>query len=169
MNIKTKRLILTPVTKKYIPEIFENFTSEITVYMFPSPAKNIEETEKFVEFMMQQRADKKEYVYAITKKDTAEFVGLVGLHGLNNKSPELGIWTKSASHGNHYGREAIGGLVEFAKEQGYKSLIYPVDRKNISSKKIPIYYGGKIITEQFIQTTPDGRTLEEEIYMISLD
>lgn len=90
------------------------------------------------------------------------------MHNLDRDTPELGIWTKISSHGNHYGKEAIGGLIEFAKNQGYLKLIYPVDKRNISSKKIPIYYGGKLIENNKIETTPDGRTLDEEVYEIVL-
>lgn len=107
-------------------------------------------------------------MYAITLKETAEFLGIAGLHNLNNDMPELGIWTKISSHGNHYGREAIGGLIEYAKEQGYTKLIYPVDKKNIASKKIPLFYGGELIISNNLVITPDGRTLDEEVYKITL-
>lgn len=168
MNIETTRLLLVPVTKKYTSDIFANFTTEVTTYMYPCPAKEIGETEKIIECWIKQRNAKTDYVYAITRKETSEFLGMVGLHNLDRDTPELGIWTKISSHGNHYGKEAIGGLIEFAKNQGYLKLIYPVDKRNISSKKIPIYYGGKLIESNKIETTPDGRTLDEEVYEIVL-
>lgn len=96
-----------------------------------------------------------------------EFLGIVGLHDLNNDIPELGIWTKTNSHGNHYGREAIGGLIKYAQERGNTKLIYPVDKKNIASKKIPLFYGGKVMVSNKLVTTLDGRTLDEEIYEIN--
>lgn len=168
MNIETSRLMLKPVTQKYIFDIFNNFTNEVTVYMFPYPVKDISETENIVECWIKQCANKTDYVYAITLKETAEFLGIAGLHNLNNDMPELGIWTKISSHGNHYGREAIGGLIEYAKEQGYTQLIYPVDKKNIASKKIPLFYGGELIISNKLVITPDGRTLDEEVYKITL-
>lgn len=168
IEIETRRLLLVPVTQKYTADIFKNFTLEVTAYMFPCPAKNNSETENIVESWMKQRADKTDFVYAITRKDTSEFLGMVGLHGLNNDTPELGIWTKISSHGNHYGREAVGGLIQYAQKQGYTKLIYPVDKKNVASKKIPLFYGGKLIVTSKLVTTPDGRTLDEEIYEIAL-
>ncbi len=168
MKIETNRLILIPVTQKYTSDIFENFTEDVTIYMFPCPAKEISETENIVESWVKQRINKTDYVYAITLKENSEFLGLVGLHNLNNNIPELGIWTKVHSHGNHYGREAIGGLIELAKKQGYTKLIYPVDKKNIASKKIPLFYGGKLIDSNKLVATPDGRTLDEEVYEIVL-
>ena len=166
LNIETDRLCLAPVTQKYTSDIFENFTVEVTKYMYPSPAKQINETENIVEKWIQQRNHKTDYVYAITLKETSEFLGMAGLHNLNKDAPELGIWTKISSHGNHYGREAIGGLIGYAKKLGYKKLIYPVDKKNIASKKIPMFYNGKLILSNKLITTPDFRILNVEIYEI---
>lgn len=135
MNIETKRLVLVPITQKYTFDIFKNFNNEVAKYMFPCPAKEICETINIVENWIRQRADKTDYVYAITLKETSEFLGVAGLHDLNNEAPELGIWTKINIHGNHYGREAIGGIIEYAKKQGIAKLIYPVDKRNIASKK----------------------------------
>lgn len=168
MHIETIRLFLVPVTQKYTSDIFENFTMEVTTYMYPCPAKEISETEKIVECWVKQRDEKSDYVYAITLKETSEFLGLVGLHHMDSNTPELGVWTKINSHGNHYGREAIGGLIAFARNQGYSKLIYPVDKRNVASKKIPIYYSGKIIENGKIVTTPDERTLDVEVYEVVL-
>lgn len=111
MDIETNRLRLVPVTSKHTTDIFKYFTNEVTTYMYPCPAKEISETQNIVERWVKQRAEKTDYVYAITLKETAEFLGIAGLHDLNSATPELGIWTKISSHGNHYGREAIGGLL----------------------------------------------------------
>ena len=101
-------------------------------------------------------------------KSNDDFIGLVGLHNLKNEVPELGIWTKLESHGNHYGREAIGGLIDYAHVLKIKKLYYPVDRRNISSKKIPLFYGGKLIVDYKEVKTLDGRILEEEVYEIEI-
>ena len=167
MDIETKRLWLVPVTDKYAADIFIYFTSEVTTYMYPCPAKEISETQAIAERWVKQRAEKTDNVYAITHKETAEFLGIAGLHNINSAAPELGIWTKISSHGNHFGREAIGGLIEYAKLQGYTKLIYPVHKNNITSKKIPLFYGGKRIISGKLVTTPDGRILEEEVYEIT--
>ena len=136
--------------------------------MFPSPAKNIDETQNVVHMFIEQHKNKTDYVYAITLKSTDEFIGLVGLHNLKNEVPELGIWTKLESHGNHYGREAIGGLIDYARVLKIKKLYYPVDRRNISSKKIPLFYGGKLIVDYKEVKTLDDRILEEEVYEIEI-
>ncbi len=167
MNLTTKRLVLKPITTEFIGVIFENFTDEVTTYMFPDPAKDIDETTQVVDMFINQREVGTDLVYAITLVDTGEFLGLAGLHGLKNKEmPELGIWTKLSCHGNHYGREAVGGVIEHAKNLGHKKLLYPVDRRNIASKKIPLYFNAELINPYKEEITPSGKVLEEEIYVI---
>ena len=48
VRIKTKRLVLVPISLRYKKDIFREFTDEITVFMFPATPKKIEETEKFI-------------------------------------------------------------------------------------------------------------------------
>lgn len=168
MSIETERLILVPVADEHIEMIFKFFNEKVTTYMYPSPAKDINETQEVVHEFIKQRKNNTDYVNAITIKANGEFVGLVGLHNVNGDVPELGIWTKLESHGNHYGREAIGGMIEYAKSLGINKVCYPVDKRNISSRKIPIFYGGKLVVDYKEVKTPDSRILEEEIYEIEI-
>lgn len=168
MTIETERLILVPINNDYAKDMFANFNEEVTLYMSPHPAKNIEETYATIKSFIEKREKNTDYVYAIVLKGSREYIGCVGLHGLNNDTPELGIWTKISSHGNHFGREAIGGIIQFSKTLGIGKLIYPVDRRNESSRKIPIYFKGRVITECEEEITADGRVLEIETYEISI-
>lgn len=165
-NIQTKRLILVPVSDVHTKEIFENFNEQIITYMEPQVLNNMDETHRVVKGFIESRENNTDYVYAITLKSSSEFIGIVSLHNLKNETPKIGIWTKISSHGNHYGREAVGGVIDYAKSLGIKKLCYPVDRRNISSKKIPLFYGGELVTEHKKVETLDGRILEEEIYEI---
>lgn len=168
MNIETSRLILIPVSEDHIEEIFKYFNKQVTTYMIASEAKDIDETCEVVQKFIKQRKNNTDYVYAITLKASNEFIGLVGVHNLQEEIPKLGIWTKIGSHGNHYGREAIGGVLEYAKSLEIEKMHYPVDRRNVPSKSIPIFYGGKLIIDYKEIKTADGRTLEEEIYEINI-
>ncbi|MEI6118205.1 MAG: hypothetical protein WCP92_02960 [bacterium] len=49
ITIETERLLLVPITLQYAEDIFKEFTSEITTYMFPKAAENISETESFIQ------------------------------------------------------------------------------------------------------------------------
>ncbi len=167
-ELTTERLILKPIDASVAKDIFNNFTEEVTKYMVPSAPKHIDETLDFIQAMQKNRAELKDFVYSIHLKDNDEFIGGVGLHHLQSDIPELGIWTKVSAHGNKYGREAITALVELAKKLAYHTVKYPVDCKNIASKKIPISLGGKLVKEHVMVKTPSGRVLDEEIYYIKI-
>ena len=50
----------------------------------------------------------------------------------------------------------------------YHIIYNLVDRRNIASKKIPLFYGGKLIVDYKEIKTSDGRILEEEVYEIKI-
>ncbi len=163
-NIFSERLMLVPLSMDYLQEIFANFTDEVTKYMLPETPKAIFETEAFITSSISAREEDTSYTYAVTLSENNEFIGCCGLHKIQDEYPELGIWTKTSAHGNHYGREAVGALITLAKDMGIPELIYPVDRRNIASKKIPLFYGGKLLKK----AETNGK-LEIEIYKISLE
>lgn len=165
-NIKTNRLILTPVNLSHVKDIFLNFTDEVTQYMYPKPAQKIEETKNIVINFISQRLQKNDYVFSIIRNE--EFLGLVGLHQLKDSIPEVGIWTKISARGYHYGREAVGGILEFSKKCGYNKLFYPVDTRNIASKKIALFYQG-ILRDENTKMSCSGKALFLENYIISLN
>ena len=105
--------------------------------------------------------------FVILNKATSEFLGCVGLHGEKNvRTPELGIWLKQAAHGSGYGREAVHLLVNWAIANiDFDYFLYPVDRRNIPSRKIPESLGGKVVKE-FENTTPTGKFLDMLVYRI---
>ena len=71
------------------------------------------------------------------------------MHGKSSViTPEFGIWLKIGAHGKKLGREAIETLALWAVDNiDFEYAIYPVDRANVSSCKIPEYLGGTITPE----------------------
>ncbi|MEI6673298.1 MAG: hypothetical protein WCL02_08585 [bacterium] len=53
--IETDRLLLVPTTQKYLQDIFNEFTDEVTKYMFPSSPKEITETQKWIDSCLIKR------------------------------------------------------------------------------------------------------------------
>ncbi|OON94526.1 MAG: hypothetical protein ATN31_03105 [Candidatus Epulonipiscioides saccharophilum] len=169
MEINTNRLKLVPINHKFEEDIFNNFTPEVTIYMTPTPAKNIQETRNIISKFLKDWENKTDYVFAITLKDTNEFIGLTGIHAIKSDRPTLGIWTKTSSHGNHYGREAIGGIIKLATILNLPKVFYPVDNRNIASEKIAIFYNGHKLLSDFKESiTSDNRLLLLETYEIIL-
>jgi [ribosomal protein S5]-alanine N-acetyltransferase len=167
IEIESDRLKLVTISSDLEDEIFQEFTNEVTKYMFPSPATNLEERRAFISQSRQAIAAGYNLQFTISAKTTSEFLGCVGLHGeKNTRTPEIGIWLKQKAHGYGYGREAVYRLVAWTKENiDIDYFIYPVDRRNIPSRKIPESLGGKII-EEFENTTSTGKFLDMLVYRI---
>lgn len=146
--IETERLIIKPISYEYTDIIFKEFTQEITKYMAPKPAENIEETKAFIEQSLKGLESGINLQMVIVNKARNEFIGCIGLHDINKNDPELGIWLKKSSHNNGFGIEAMDSLINWANENiKFNYLKYPVDKRNISSMKIPEKYNGKIMKE----------------------
>ena len=166
--IETDRLILKPISIQDKEDIFENFTEDITKYMYPTAPKEIYEVENFINSSLKGLRENSNLQMVIRKKDTNEFIGNAGLHNTTSEIPELGIWIKKDAFGKGYGREAITAITEWAKSNlKVKYITYPVDKDNIPSKKIPLSLGGKFIKE-YEEETPDGRKLNIEEYYIEM-
>jgi ribosomal-protein-alanine N-acetyltransferase len=116
VQIESPRLLLVPITEDYAEEIFKYFDDEITLYMVPKPAEKIEETYQFIHSSIEGLNNGSNLQLVILIKSTNEFIGCAGLHRINTKTPELGIWTKKDSHGNAYGLEAITAMICWSKK-----------------------------------------------------
>jgi len=166
MELITDRLILKPVSLKDKDEIFTSFNAAVTKYMFPKPADDISETIEFIKSSIKKYEDKQEIVFVGRLKGTEEFIGVFGLHNINTKTPELGVWIKIQAHGNKYGLEAITRVTEYAYEHlDYEYLIYPVDRRNYASRNIPETLGG-IVRKAYKEKGLGGNDLDLIEYWI---
>lgn len=167
-SIETCRLALVPVSMQHASDILRHFTACIAAYMLPSPPQNLDETRQIVNRFIQQRLAHTDYSYAVTLKADGSFLGIASLEHCQSARPELGIWLQAAAHGRHYGREAIGALLSYAAILGLATVYYPVDTRNIASKKIPLFYGAALSEPARPVLTQDGRTLLLECYAISV-
>lgn len=166
VRLESTRLILKPISLEYKEEIFQEFTGEITTFMYPKAAVNVKETENVLSDMIRKRENKTDLTLVILKKETLEFLGMCSIHNIYTNTPELGIWTKKSAHGNGFGREAIHLLKDWVdKNLEYEYLSYPVDKRNIASRQIPESLGGQVFRE-FQQTNSSGNLLDEVEYRI---
>ena len=136
--IDTNRLILQPVSDEFKFEICHEFISEITKFMPFIPNGNIKETEDFIVRSNQELIGGKAIHFCIIKEETKEFLGCCGLHHIDTKNVEIGLWLKKSAQGNGYGTETVKALVELAENNlDIEYLFYPVDKDNWASRKIP--------------------------------
>jgi [ribosomal protein S5]-alanine N-acetyltransferase len=148
ITIETKNLCLKGITLDYKDNIFREFTTEITTHMFPKSAERIEETIEFIEISIKENKDGSNFQIVILDKKSKDFLGCGGLHHIDRKTPELGIWIKKSAHGHGYGKEAMIALKEWAdKNLDYEYILYPVVEENYPSRRIPEFLDGKVARE----------------------
>lgn len=166
LTIETERLRLVPLSKEYMEEVFREFTDEITTYMYPKPNESMEALEKHYDDTIAEMVKGEDYSFTIIDKQTKEFLGRGGLHKPHTNTPELGIWLKKTAHGNKYGQEAMKAVKEWAeKHLTYDYLMYPVDKRNVSSRKVAEALGGEI-KKEYKQINMAGNELDEVEYHI---
>ena len=75
--------------------------------------------------------DNNELVFSMLDKNTNEFIGNISLDVINDESAEIAPSIKSIMQNKGYGKEAIRGMIDYAKEVlHYKSLIAVIFSNN---------------------------------------
>lgn|SRR3989338_5453440 len=166
IKIETKNLFLKGITLEYQDDIFREFTAEITSYMIPKPAEKIEETITFIKTSIKGNKEGSNLQVVVLDKKSEEFLGCAGLHHVDTKIPELGIWIKKSAQGHGYGKEAMVALKDWADSNvEYDYLLYPVVEENYPSKRIPESFGGTIARE-YDEVSMSGKNLHMLEYRI---
>ncbi len=167
-EIVSDHVVIKPISMRDAAEIYREFTSEITTYMYPKAADDISEIEAFIQKSMETNEAGTNLQIVIREKETGDFLGCGGVHQLVKEEPELGIWIKKGAHGHGYGLEAVSALILWAaKNLPCRSLVYPVDRRNFASRRIPEHHGGAIVRE-FRETSAGGVELDLVEYRVDL-
>lgn len=166
--IESDRLRLSATTAGDAGAILETFTADVTRYMFPEPARRLEDTLEFIERSRAATKAGTNLQLTVSLKATGEFLGCCGLHGYESvRVPELGVWIKQRAHGHGYGKEAVIALVGWAVEQlDIGGFVYPVDQRNAASRRIPEALGGKVVSAT-MTTGLGGNRLEVVTYRIN--
>lgn len=95
----------------------------------------------------------------ILDKETEEFLRYLGIYYIGKKELELGIWINKGKQHNGYAIEAVKSAITWLKVNYKFSYIkYPVDRKNIASRKIPEYFDGKV-KKEYLLNSCNGKEL----------
>lgn len=157
--IETEAVILSPLSLDDAEEMFPQFTQSITRYMVPKAAESIKDITDFIERSVQQTREGTDFVYAIRRRSDSLFLGAAGIHRINTKTPVFGIWIREDQHGNGYGKATIHALHGWASRHlDVDYFVYPVDRNNTASIRIPESLGG-IVQTTYSEENLSGRTL----------
>jgi [ribosomal protein S5]-alanine N-acetyltransferase len=164
--LESERLLIKPVALEYAQESFEATDDQVTRYMSFQTPKGVDETIDFVNRSIEKMKNGTDYVVFMFSKQTGELIGGAGIHHLDTKTPEFGIWTKVASHGNKYGLETIKRLKQWADENlDYEYFIYPAFEVNIPSRKIPEAMGA-VFSDFYIDNDNQGNPARLARYRI---
>ena len=112
-ELRSDRLLLRPISLEYTDPIFQEFTPEVTRYMYPKPAETIHDTMRFIRNSIRQWEQGTDLTLVIVEKTSQEFLGVCAVHKIHTDTPELGIWTKKSAWGKRVGREAIHCLKQW--------------------------------------------------------
>ncbi len=166
LSLYSERLALVPLSPAHRESVFRAFTADIARYMYPKPAESIDETDAFIESSIREGNEGKTLQFAITERGTGAFIGCVGIHGLSETAPEIGVWVASDRQGKGYGLEAVRKAVLWAgSRMDVDGFRYPVDRRNTASRKIAEASGGFPLRE-FRSTGLGGNELDQIEYFI---
>ncbi|HPM73843.1 MAG TPA: GNAT family N-acetyltransferase, partial [Spirochaetales bacterium] len=165
--IESERLLQVAIRHDFDADIFREFTPAVATYMYPAPTCDRADTRAFVDSSIEGLQTGEQLQLVIVDKERGEFIGCSGLHGLGRSDPELGIWTKLSAHGQGYGREAVTAIVAWARSNAsFERLVYPVDKRNVASRRIPESLDG-VIAREFRQLNQAGFELDEVEYWIT--
>ncbi len=166
IEIINENIKLRPIIIEDKDDIFREFNADIVKYMYPPVPEDIEETIDFIESSIATMEAGLNIQLSIVDNDTGEFLGCAGLHRIDKKIPEFGIWLKKGAHGKNIGRKSIKMLYDFACENlDHEYYKYPVDKRNTASRKIPESLGGEIFKYE-IHERPSGEPLDVVEYHI---
>jgi len=163
----TARLRLRALRHADRDAIFAAFTADVTRFMEPGPPRTPDDSARFVAESRERMRAGRELVCAVLERGTARFLGCAGLHELDSRTPELGIWIAADAQGAGLGREAVAALVAWgsARNRPVEGFRYPVDRANAPSRRLAEALGGRVVSS-VRRRTADGRTLRLVVYRV---
>lgn len=167
--IDSARLRIVPVTMDDKQTIYKHFDHHITRYMVPKVPECEADVEHYISDALQGAITNTDLQLAVRHSIDNELLGCCGLHQLEKDTvPEVGIWIKQSAHGHGYGFEAITAIKAWARDLlDYPYLIYPVDKENGASRRIPERLGAKVV-DRYTVNNVAGKQLNIMVYYIPL-
>ena len=126
---KTDNILFTKVSTELLDEYLE-LVNDKTIQRSTLTKEKEYSKEKELNWI-QNVLDNNELVFSMLDKNTNEFIGNISLDVINDESAEIALSIKSIMQNKGYGKEAIKGMIHFAKEVlHYKNLIAVVFSDN---------------------------------------
>lgn len=132
-TIRTARLVLATPTLAHVPAIAalaNNANVHKWMARLPFPY-GLGDAEFFINQIVPSA---EEYCLSIT--NDGEYIGVVGLHLLESRAPELGYWLGEPYWGHGYATEAAGAVVAAARAAGVTALRSRARTDNAGSRNV---------------------------------
>lgn len=156
--IYTKRLKQIPISMEYLNTFFNEYTEKDAIYMNLLPPKNKKETLKFIKRCVFELEKETDLNLVILDNETGEFIGYVAAYYLDTNEPEIGYWITDKKKNKGYGKEAFSSILNWIRENyEFHHIKSPVDKRNMSSRKIHEYFNGEIKKEYNIDNCSKGK------------
>ncbi|RLM16828.1 GNAT family N-acetyltransferase [Gibbsiella quercinecans] len=144
-RLNTDRLLIAPFTAADAEEVYQAITPTLTRYMNFEPSPSPEEFANVWQGWLPLIREGEEAIFIARLCGSKQFVGMVGAHNLQSKTPELGVWVAESLHNQGYGREMVRAVAAWASERYHpKHFVYPVAEQNTASRRIAEALGGVI-------------------------
>ena len=158
---------MRPIDEADIDDVFQHFTRKVTTYMYPPTPTKREDTAAFIHHAMKAWENAIDATFII-RDEQGQFVGCCGMHNIPSHTPEVGIWLSEDQWGHGYGKQAVELVIAFtAQHLEPEYVLYPVDHRNVASRRIPLSLGG-VAKREFTYTNGNGDTLEMIDYWIDV-
>lgn len=166
-TIQSKRLTIAAFDMKYLDDYYRGFDKEITKYQYPDPFDSLESARKCLQEFLDAMA-RGEMLFIVILDNEGTFVGSLEVHGLTEKTPELGIWIKKAYQGKGYAQEALECVLDELRQTKPDTwYVYEADVRNEPSMRLvsKFKYQKKEIDE-FV--TESGKELKLQQFFVQL-
>jgi len=144
IQITTERLQWELLSMKYIQEIFEEFTDEVTKRLRASTPKTIQEEEDRVKRSIEKHKQWTDVNFTVADEQ-GNFVWCCGIIDLKEKIIEVWLWIKQSERWKWYGKEMIGWLINWLqKNREFDYIKYLAYKENVWSRKIAESFGWEL-------------------------
>ncbi len=165
--LTSTRLTLRAFTAADAPDAFAHATPTVTRFMAWDPSPSLAAVAEAGSAWLPRMAAGIEVSLVVRLASTGEFLGVVGLHGIGEPEPKIGLWIKEAAHRQGYGREALATTIAWGRRTlGATAVIYPVSVENRPSHRLAESLGGMPIGTRQLRK-PSGVVLDEVVYRIA--
>ncbi len=167
VNLPSHRLSLKSFSPEDAVEVFGAVSPTITRFMGFEPSPSLEAFEQVWKNWLPLMRSGTDAHFVVRANSNLEFLGVAGLHDIEDVEPKIGIWIKEAAHGSGFGQEAVAAIVSFsARELGKKSVLYPVVEENYPSRRLAENLGGVLVGNRLLRKA-GGIEHPEVIYRLS--